>query len=289
MLSTKADFTQYSLKRLEEEAQALNLDWSVFRPDELLFSLSSERQIEIYNNAGERLPSPSALFVKMGSSTVTSSCLALMRALEVSGHPKVVNPTLTYDTLGNKWQVYLSALRAKLPVAQTFFVASAPELEFAKDKLGLPFVLKEIHGARGESVSLIDSSEKFDQSRLLLLDGKHEFVAQQYLKTSHGRDIRVLVVGGVVQGAIERCAQSGGFLANVSKGGDARALTVDDSMLAISNACIDKFGLAIGGIDLLYGPNGYVLCEVNLGAQFVGFEQATQINIAQKILKSLIN
>jgi len=52
-------------------------------------------------------------------------------------------------------------------------------------------------------------------------------------------------------------------------------------LLAIQTA--KTLDLDIAGIDLLFHPDGYRICEANSSPGFKGFEAALDINIPQKV------
>lgn len=65
------------------------------------------------------------------------------------------------------------------------------------------------------------------------------YLFQKYVKESHGKDIRVVVVGGQVIGSMLRCSTDGRMQ---------------------SNCFLGKMGEGLGGLTLL----GYVACSVNM-------------------------
>jgi glutathione synthase/RimK-type ligase-like ATP-grasp enzyme len=54
-------------------------------------------------------------------------------------------------------------------------------------------------------------------------------------------------------------------------------------MLALQVAKV--LDLDICGVDLLFSDDGYRICEANSAPGFRGFEQATGINVPEKIFK----
>lgn len=89
----------------------------------------------------------------------------------------------------------------------------------------------------------------------------------------------------IILGSIERKAKGRGRKANVSLGGDVREVELTREIAEIVRRVQRALGLEIGAVDLLYGEEGYQVCEVNLSAQFLGFEKATSINVAEAILR----
>ena len=108
-------------------------------------------------------------------------------------------------------------------------------------------------------------------------------IIQEYIKFSEGRDLRVIVVGGRVIGAMQRTSTDGSFKANISRGGKGEPYDVDDEMEMLAIQVAKVLDLDVAGVDLLFHNDGYRICEANSSPGFKGFEQALGINIPQKI------
>jgi len=117
-----------------------------------------------------------------------------------------------------------------------------------------------------------------------LLDPNLNMIIQECINSSLGRDIRVFVIGGRAIGAMLRTAKEGKFKANYSAGGSVELLdlTPEVEWLAVESSRI--IGLDIAGVDLLIDEEGYQICEINSSPYFKGFEEATNIDVAQEIL-----
>ncbi|GCB83800.1 hypothetical protein scyTo_0024254, partial [Scyliorhinus torazame] len=83
------------------------------------------------------------------------------------------------------------------------------------EPLGYPVVVKNTRGHRGKAVFLArDKHHLSDLSHLIRHDAPYLF--QKYVKESHGKDIRVVMVGGRVIGAMLRCSTDGRMQSNCS-------------------------------------------------------------------------
>ena len=92
------------------------------------------------------------------------------------------------------------------------------------------------------------------------------------------------MVGGKVIGAMKRESQDGDFRANITRGGEAQPVDVDEEMEFLSLESTKLLGLDIGGVDLLYDNGGYKICEVNSSTGFSGMEKYTDIQVAEQIV-----
>ena len=94
------------------------------------------------------------------------------------------------------------------------------------------------HSEQGghEQVVLCQDRNQFDDLANLL-DGASagaDFLFQRYIKASHGRDVRVLVIDGKVVAAMERRAKDGGFKSNIALGGVGRPFNPSAEMAELA-------------------------------------------------------
>lgn len=113
------------------------------------------------------------------------------------------------------------------------------------------------------------------------------YCIQEFIKNSSGRDIRVIVVGDKAIGGMMRVAKKG-FKSNFSAGGFVRNVKLTEKLewLAVETTKICK--LQISGVDILIDKNTYRICEINSTPGFEGFELATGVNVAVKILEYVV-
>lgn len=72
------------------------------------------------------------------------------------------------------------------------------------------------------------------------------------------------------------------FRSNVELGGSAREVLVTEEMRHVAAVVSRTLSLDYCGIDLLYGKEGFLVCEVNSNAFFGGIERVTGKNIAKR-------
>ena len=134
-------------------------------------------------------------------------------------------------------------------------------------------------------VFFAETRRNFEQLVEMIVDTGLNMILQEFVKTSFGRDIRVIVIGGRVVVSMERQAINGDFRTNVTSGGEGKPINIDNEMEFLSLEAIRLMELDIGGVDLLFDNNGYKNCEINSASGFKGIEKYTDSKVAEEIVK----
>lgn len=153
-------------------------------------------------------------------------------------------------------------------------------------KLSLPVVVKHSYGSLGKGVFLAETEAELLQYAKELRFTPHFY--QKYIAESRGRDLRVIAVGGKVIAGMVRSSSSD-FRSNVALGGNAAACTPPAEAAALVEKISSALGLDYCGVDLLFGKEGFTVCEVNSNAYFCGMEKATGVNVAAAYVKYIID
>ncbi|MDR3263161.1 MAG: RimK family alpha-L-glutamate ligase [Clostridiales bacterium] len=155
-------------------------------------------------------------------------------------------------------------------------------LERAADILGFPMVVKENFGSFGEQVYLI--ADMNGLKSLCKRLSPRGFIMQEYVASAAGTDVRIHVVGDRAVAAVKRTAKNGGFISNVTNGGQMSAFSPPKEFLDLAIRVCSYIGADFAGVDLLFGKDGEpILCEINSNAHFKNLRDATGINVASSI------
>ncbi len=176
------------------------------------------------------------------------------------------------------------ALAGKVPMPKTYFAplcykegAEAESAERIAEQLGYPVVVKECYGSLGEQVYLAHSAEEVRALAAKLQMRPH--LLQEYIAESAGRDLRVIAIGGEVVACMQRMS-AGDFRSNLARGGKGEPYAPTEEIRRLTEEVMRLLHLDYCGIDLLFGREGLLLCEVNSNAFFGGIEQVTGKDIA---------
>jgi [lysine-biosynthesis-protein LysW]---L-2-aminoadipate ligase len=135
-----------------------------------------------------------------------------------------------------------------------------------------PFVVKPPFGSWGEDVVLCADRAVLSTCLHALCDrpwfGATGAVVQE-LVPPIGHDLRLVVAGRRVVGAIERVAPAGEWRTNVALGGIRRPVVPPPRACELGVAAATALGIDLAGIDLLpVGAGEYVVLELNAAVEF---------------------
>ena len=272
----------YERERFLEEATRQSLDFTIVHADEidLLVSKDDRKSITYLNDV---VALPDVLLARTGSATghFNLSVLRQFERLNVQTLPS------SDSIVASKDKMYANQILAQagLPIPKTLLTRFPCRSDLVQKRIGFPCVIKVITGSHGAGVYLCENAKQFEDLSELIsaLDFRNSMIVQEYIKHSEGKDLRVIVVGGKVVGAMLRESTDGSFKANISRGGVGKPYEVDDEMEMLSIQVAKTLNLDIAGVDLLFHPDGYRICEANSSPGFKGFETALDINVPEKI------
>jgi ribosomal protein S6--L-glutamate ligase len=176
--------------------------------------------------------------------------------------------------------------RAAIPTPSAA-VAQTPEdaddaLEALEDA-----VAKPVSGSLGEGVQRV-RADAAGRAAVRERIGRDRAVYLQAYVPHPGRDVRAFVVGGRVRAAIERIAPPGEWRTNLAEGGSAVPLECSPAMRRAAEGAADALGLDYAGVDLVDGPRGPTVIEVNGNPSWRGVLEATGRNMAEDIAEHVL-
>ena len=273
----------YAPKRLLEEGEKLGLETAVISYKEIDFKIAGGG-VNIFWNG---IPLPEAkliIFRELNPQVFAYGHRNFLIKWFLAEGSRVVNADsyLKWPCL-DKLTQHFEFQKAGLPFIDTFNFGHRERLvRWAEGKY--PLIEKCHISSRGREVFKVekegdieDINKKGYKTRTLLI--------QPFQPV--GEDLRIIVIGGKAVGAMKRIARKGSYLTNYSRGGRVEKydLEKDPKAKEIAERVSTHFCLDYCGVDLMRGNDGYwKVLEVNRGAQFQGFEKATGINVAKKLI-----
>ncbi|WP_163970136.1 ATP-grasp domain-containing protein [Oceanobacillus halotolerans] len=224
----------------------------------------------------------------------TDKDIYLAKQLELLGIP-VFNNAEAISVSDNKITSYQILAQHQLPIPKTIIAPKIFNNHTTIDdafitnvinSLGFPMIIKEAYGSFGEQVYLIEDKSAM-LSKVNALLGK-EFVFQEFIHTSYGKDCRLHVVGNQVVASMMRTA-SDDFRANVTAGGTMKRYNPSPIEQNIAISATKAIGAHFAGVDLLFGKNNNpIICEINSNAHIRNMYDCTSVNVADYIIDYIV-
>ena len=217
----------------------------------------------------------------------------LAERLENSG-VRLFNSKRAVMLCDNKILMYQALAKKGIRIPRTFVAPKTFEglgycnddyLKQIEKAISYPFVIKEAYGSFGEQVYLVQNEQ--EAKEIIKKLGYKDFLIQELIKSSSGRDIRINVVGDKTIVSMLRENKSD-FRSNISNGGVGSPFNPDMEYIELAIKSAKALGLDFAGVDVLFGENGPIICEVNSNPQFASTLQFTGVNLADFIADYII-
>ena len=254
----------------------------VYHPQiDIVVSREDRRSIMV---KGKTVDLPNVAIPRMGSGTGYFGH-SVLRHLERLGVPLLNNSAAVEIT---KDKLHASQVFAEygLPTPKTMLVKDPVNPKLVEREIGFPCVVKIFAGSYGKGVYLCHTRQELQDFVEFAhgIKSDEAIIVQEYIDSRPGEDVRVLVVGGKVLGAMKRSSKDGSFKANITRGGVGENYPLNERIESIALETSNALGLDIAGIDLLFDGDDYKLCEANSAPGFKGFEKYTGIDVARAII-----
>lgn len=261
----------YTCNRLVEEAANLGIDLKIVGIHDTIIS-----ENELINN-GTKLEKREFVInrYKWGKVKDEINSIAI----------KSYNPLDAYNIYINKYEQVKKLCSDKFLVPKYLLGTALLKYEDIVQILGTPFVAKGLESSMGEQISLIEKPE--DLQNLSRTYGmEKEWLFEEFITTSFGRDMRFYSIRGEVVACMQRKSQ-GDFRANVALGASVEPFEITPQIRQIAKDIYNQTGLDFLGIDLLFGKDKPYFCEINVMPGIEGIETATGVNVAKKIIETI--
>ena len=189
----------------------------------------------------------------------------------------------------NKILMYQALAKAGVRIPKTFIAPKTFEglnyhdrhfLKQVEQEIGYPMIIKEAYGSFGEQVYLANDEKSANE----IIDkiGYKDFLMQEYIASSKGRDIRINIVGDKAIVSMLR-ENVNDFRSNISSGGTGSLYQPEQAYIDLAIEASKALGLDFAGVDVMFGEDGPIICEVNSNPQFASTLKAAGVNLANYI------
>jgi RimK family alpha-L-glutamate ligase len=198
----------------------------------------------------------------------------------------MVNPPEAIEHCVDKYDILAILEDQGIPVPRTLATESVNEAIQAFNELGGDVVVKPIFGSRGQGATRVNDVDIADTIFKAITFHHGVIYMQEFIEHGYS-DIRSFVVDNRVIASMRRVAQ--GWKTNYSRGAKPApaAISKEFEELAIKSA--QAVGCKVAGVDILEGPDGPRIVDVNSQPGWKGLQAVTKANIAEEIIKFVLS
>ncbi len=198
----------------------------------------------------------------------------------------VLNPPKAIECAVDKYLATARLADAGLPVPDTIVCEDSDAALSAFEQLGRDVVVKPVFGSEGRGILRVSDPDLALRTFRTLARLDAVLYLQRFVE-HEGFDVRVLVLDGVIVGAIKRRSACD-FRTNVSRHAAAEPHDLADREADLALRAARTVGARFAGVDLLYDRAGacYVI-EVNAVPGWRAFARVTGIDVAARVLDAL--
>ena len=198
----------------------------------------------------------------------------------------IINPPEAIEHCVDKYDILTILEENGVPVPRTVVTENVDSALKAFHELGGDVIVKPIFGSRGIGATRINDPETASTIFNAITFYHGVVYLQEFV--DHGfSDIRALVLGGRVLAGMRRVAD--GWKTNYSQGARPAAAELDKSLEDLAVKSAKSVECKIAGVDILEGPRGPVVVEVNSQPGWKGLQSVTQSNIAGEIVEFVLS
>ena len=278
------DKTLYSVKRIYDSAEKKGHKVEILDPYQFLLSINKGSFSLKYSN--EPFKGADVFIPRLGAG-ISDHSLNLLKHLEYAGY-HVINTAQSISIARDKIHSLQYLAFHGFSVPNSSFGPNPAFFQSALENVGgVPVIIKLPRSSQGNGVmkiSMIDESQSISD---VMWSIQQDTIVQEFISNQPMSDIRVLVVGKKVIGAVRRMVPKNEFRSNHNRGGVLKEFKLNNEIEDIAIRAATLCGLDIAGIDFLENENGYVILEVNSSPGFKGIEEIDQNDIGARIIEHI--
>ena len=198
----------------------------------------------------------------------------------------VINPAEAIEHCADKYDILSILEDNDIPVPRTFATESVEEGLKSFVELGGDVIIKPIFGSRGIGATRIVDAE-IAATVFKAITFHHGVIYIQEFVPHGYSDIRGFVVDNQAISSMRRVAQS--WKTNYSQGAQPSAIKLEPSLEELAVKAAQAVGCKIAGVDILEGPKGPVVVDVNSQPGWKGLQMVAKVNIADEIVNFILS
>jgi RimK family alpha-L-glutamate ligase len=198
----------------------------------------------------------------------------------------MVNPPTAIEHCVDKYDILAILEDEGIPVPRTLATENVNEALKAFSELGGDVVVKPIFGSRGKGATRIVDADIADTVFKAITFHHGVIYMQEFVPHGHS-DIRAFVIDSRVIASMRRVA--GGWKTNCSQGAKPAPTKISKEFEELAIKSAKAVGCKIAGVDILEGPEGPRIVDVNSQPGWKGLQAVTKVNIAEEIISFVLS
>lgn len=198
----------------------------------------------------------------------------------------IINPPLAIERSVDKYCSLTLFQENGLPVPRTAVTESHDEALKCFHELGGDVVVKPLFGSRGVGATRITDPD-IAARVFRTISFYHGVLYLQEFINHGGSDIRAFVIGDRVVAAMRRIAEN--WKTNVSLGAKPVPLNLPAELESLAVKAAKVIGCKVTGVDIVEGPDGPLVIELNSQPGWRGLQSVTKISIADEIISYILS
>ncbi len=209
----------------------------------------------------------------------------LLHKLERSGL-LIINPPLAIERSVDKYYSLTLFQEHNIPIPRTVVTESYDEALKCFHELGRDVVVKPVFGSRGVGATRITDPNVAARVFRTISFYHGVLYLQEFIP--HGdSDIRAFVIGDRVVASMHRVAEN--WKNNVSLGAKPVSLNLPTELESLAVKAAKIIGCKVAGVDIMEGPEGPVVIEINSQPGWRGLQSVTKTIIADEIISYILS
>jgi RimK family alpha-L-glutamate ligase len=197
----------------------------------------------------------------------------------------MVNPPTAIEHCVDKYDILALLEDVGVPVPRTLATESVNEALKAFSELGGDVVVKPIFGSRGQGATRVVDADIAD-TIFKAITFHHGVIYMQEFVPHGYSDIRAFVIGERVIASMRRVAK--GWKTNYSQGAKPAPAKISQEFEDLAIKSAKAVGCKIAGVDILEGPEGPRIVDVNSQPGWKGLQVVAKVNIAEEIVNFVL-
>ncbi len=197
----------------------------------------------------------------------------------------MVNPPTAIEHCVDKYDILAILEDEGVPVPRTLATESVNEAIRAFKELGGDIVVKPIFGSRGQGATRVNDIDIADTIFKAITFHHGVIYMQEFVPHGHS-DLRAFVIGEQVVACMRRMAT--GWKTNYSQGAKPATAQISKEFEEIAIKSAKAVGCKIAGVDILEGPDGPRIVDVNSQPGWKGLQVVAKVNIAEEIVNFVL-